>query len=298
MKGQNLLRLMLLLMVGMGGCGQRSPKPPRAAATPVASPPMIGYEVRSVGQSQVHIVVIPLGRAFTIKPALADGVDTVERLAKQNQAIAAINGGYFDPVNQKSASFVTLKGRVIANPQNNERLINNQQLAPYLSRILDRAAFRRYQCNKETRYDIAAGSQSAPVGCDLIDELGAGPLLLPQIQLEQEAFVELSGGVVVRDPLGSEQPNARSAVGVKADGSVIWVLVAQRSEEPYRSGMSLPMLASFMKSLGAVKAMNLDGGTSSALYFQGKVHYGKVNAAGDRVWRPIKSILLVQAGKT
>lgn len=288
---------MLLIVMGLVGCGQRSPKPVRPVTAPPA-PPVIGYELRSVGQSQVHLVVIPPDGRITIKPALAVGVDTVAGLAEQNQAIAAINGGYFDPVNQKSASFVTLKGRVVANPQTNERLTNNPQLAPYLSRILNRAAFRRYRCNQEIRYDIVAGRQATPSGCSLVDELGAGPMLLPQMQLEQEAFVESSGGVVTRDPLGSQQPNARSAVGLRADGVLIWVMVAQRPDEPYRSGMPLPMLANYMKSLGVVKAMNLDGGTSSTLYVRGKTYHGKVNAIGERIWRPIKSILLVQVNET
>lgn len=57
---------------------------------------------------------------------------------------------------------------------------------------------------------------------------------------------------------------------ITRDGSVIWVMVAQKSEPATSSGMSLPALANFMKTMGVEPAMNLDGGSSSSLYYQGK----------------------------
>ncbi|MGA7935452.1 MAG: phosphodiester glycosidase family protein, partial [Kovacikia sp.] len=98
---------------------------------------------------------------------------------------------------------------------------------------------------------------------------------------------------VIRDSLGSRQANARSAVGMTSDGNLVWVMVAQRTEAPTSSGMSLEELANFMKTLGVEQAINLDGGSSSSLYYQGKTVYGKVNEAGDRIQRSIKSVLLV-----
>lgn len=57
-------------------------------------------------------------------------------------------------------------------------------------------------------------------------------------------------------------------MGITRDGSIVLVMVAQKPKNPTQSGMSLPLpaLADFMKSLGAQKAMNLDGGSSSSLY--------------------------------
>jgi exopolysaccharide biosynthesis protein len=40
--------------------------------------------------------------------------------------------------------------------------------------------------------------------------------------------------------------------------------------------------------------MNLDGGSSAALYYGGETIYGKVNESGEAVQRPVKSALLVQ----
>jgi exopolysaccharide biosynthesis protein len=43
----------------------------------------------------------------------------------------------------------------------------------------------------------------------------------------------------------------------------------------------LTALADFMKTLGVEKAMNLDGGSSSSFYYDGKTFYGKVDDAGE-----------------
>jgi exopolysaccharide biosynthesis protein len=53
-------------------------------------------------------------------------------------------------------------------------------------------------------------------------------------------------------------------------------------------------MAAFMRSKGAQKALNLDGGTSSAFYYRGKTFYGKVDAAGKPIQRPVKSVLILQ----
>ena len=97
-----------------------------------------------------------------------------------------------------------------------------------------------------------------------------------------------------RDALGSKQPNARTAVGITHDGSIILVMVAQKPSAGANSGISLPALADFMKTLGVQKAMNLDGGSSSSLYYKGKTFYGKIDLEGNPIKRPVKSVLMVQ----
>ncbi|MBD2020310.1 phosphodiester glycosidase family protein, partial [Leptolyngbya sp. FACHB-36] len=122
---------------------------------------------------------------------------------------------------------------------------------------------------------------------------GGGPQLLPEMTLEAEGFLAVFNGKPSRDPLGSRQPNARTAIALTQD-SLIWAMVAQTSPA---SGLSLAELAAFLRTLGATKAMNLDGGSSASLYYNGKIRYGKMDQSGNRVQRPVKSVLLVQAMK-
>jgi exopolysaccharide biosynthesis protein len=64
-----------------------------------------------------------------------------------------------------------------------------------------------------------------------------------------------------------------------SNGTLVWVMVAQKPNIA-NSGLTLEALADFMKTLGIEQAMNLDGGSSSALYYQGKTIYGKIDASG------------------
>ena len=264
----------------------------------------IRYEQRTLAQSEVHILLIPSESRFLVTPALSPHLNTVEEFAQKHRAIAQgevpkaiaiINGGFFDPNNQKTTSVVVLQGKLVADPRQNERLINNPNLKPYLAKILNRSEFRRYLCGQAIRYDIVLRNAPPPTGCQLINALGGGPQLLPELTLEQEGFVDSANS---RDALGSTQPNARTAVGITGDGSIVLVMVAQKPKAPKNSGISLPALADFLKSLGVQKAMNLDGGSSSSLYYNGKSFYGKVDLDGNFIKRPVKSVLMVQENST
>ena len=251
----------------------------------------IRYEQRTGAQSLVHTLLIPASSKFLVTPALSKKVSAVEDFSRQTRSNAIVNGGFFDPVNQKTTSYVVLFGKLVADPRENERLTNNPNLKPYLAKILNRTEFRRYLCGQTIRYDITLHSEPPPTGCQLVVALGGGPSLLPELTLAQEGFVDNGNG---RDALGSRQPNARTAVGITRNGSVILVMVAQKPDAPTKSGMSLPALADLMKTLGVEKAMNLDGGSSSSLYYNGKSYYGKVDKALNPVKRPVKSVLLVE----
>ncbi|MEH1868735.1 MAG: phosphodiester glycosidase family protein [Nostoc sp.] len=263
----------------------------RSISTVASSPPKsIRYFERTLPQGIAHILLIPANSKFLVTPAISQKVATVEEFAQKHQAVAILNAGFFDPANQKTTSYVVIQGKVVADPKENDRLVNNPNLKSYLSQIFNRTEFRRYSCGQNIRYDIALHSVSQPASCQLVDAIGAGPSLLPEITLEKEGFVDNANK---RDALGSNQPNARTAVGITRDGSVVLVMVAQKPSVP-ASGISLQALANFMKTLGADKAMNLDGGSSSSLYYNGKTFYGKVDLEGNSIKRPVKSVLLVQ----
>ncbi len=80
------------------------------------------------------------------------------------------------------------------------------------------------------------------------------------------------GALLVKDgeiiyPDVQEALNPRTAVGIKADGTVLFYEVDGR-QAPYSNGMRLHELAIMMKDLGCVDAMSLDGGGSSTFATQ------------------------------
>ncbi|MGB3136979.1 MAG: phosphodiester glycosidase family protein [Nodosilinea sp.] len=251
------------------------------------------YEVVNLPAATVHVVTIPDPVSYPVQVAVVDELARVDQIAAQvceGCVAAAINAGFFDPNNGLTTSYVVMDGALVADPAQNERLVGNPDLASYVDQILNRSEFRSYACNGTPSYDIAFHQEPVPSGCVLVGAVGAGPQLLPTDTSEQEGFVDRTSR---RDALGSQSPNARSAVGLTADGGVVLVMAAQvPGVSP--SGMSMGEMAAFMGDRGVVQALNLDGGSSSTLMYQGTTHYGRLNTAGELVQRPVKSILWAQ----
>lgn len=63
--------------------------------------------------------------------------------------------------------------------------------------------------------------------------------------------------------------NPRTAIGYTAEGNFVMAVIDGR--EGASVGMTLRELAGFLKSIGCVNAMNLDGGGSTVMYVNGKV---------------------------
>jgi exopolysaccharide biosynthesis protein len=115
------------------------------------------------------------------------------------------------------------------------------------------------------------------------DVIGGGPRLLTDGQ-----FV---GGEGFR-PSFADRRHPRTAIGRLADGRILLVVVGGR--QPYHSlGMTLVELANLMRQLGAVDALNLDGGGSATLVVRGTVINLPSDEAGER---PVSDVLLVMPG--
>ena len=246
--------------------------------------------------ARVSIVTIPPN--YPIEIAVSDVLRTVAEFATETNALAVLNGGFFDPNNAQTTSFVTINGALTADPRENQRLVGNPDLAEYMDQILNRSEFRRYHCTDGTRYDITVHQTAVPDDCELHSALGAGPQLLPQDTSRAEGFTDYVNGALIRDAIGSQQRNARSAIGIKQDDSLVWIMAARTDAA---GGMTLAELSDFMKMLGVTKALNLDGGSSSSLYFDQQLMPGLEQrglptsepAMGNQPvpLRPVKSVL-------
>jgi len=256
------------------------------------------YETIALPQATLHLVTIADPVAFPVEVALADELTLVKNFevipncSAETCALAAINAGFFDPINGLTTSYVVIDGTLMADPRSNERLINNPDLAQDMDQILNRSEFRRYDCEDGPRYDITFHVTPSPDGCTLDGAVGAGPQLLPENTAETEGFLDTTISPV-RDAIGSRSANARSAVGIKADGSIVLAMVAQKPDiSP--TGMTLDELADVLADQGVTQALNLDGGSSSTLLYEGTVHYGRLTSGGETIQRPVKSIVWVQ----
>lgn len=253
--------------------------------------PQLQYQTYDLPQAVIHTLLIPHTFSEVVTVAKSSQLATVGEFATQSGAIAVLNGGYFDPQNQLSTSYLIQNGQTIADPRDNPRLVNNPDLIPYLPLILNRSEFRRYQCGNETRYDIVTRNEPIPLDCNLVDALGGGPQLLPELTAMSEGFVAYRDGQLVRDVLGINQPNSRTAIALTSRGDLLWIIVTQKQP---RQGLSLTELADFCQGLGVKKVLNLDGGSSTSLYWDNQSYYGQVSNQQERVIRKVKSVLLVK----
>ena len=115
-----------------------------------------------------------------------------------------------------------------------------------------------------------------------VDALGGNPLLV------------VDGAVVaseVDNPAEFYGPHPRTAVGVTADGRLLLVVVEGR-QPGYSRGMTMREVAELLQRLGAVSALNLDGGGSSEMVVNGVV----ATRPSDGSERPIANALVVLPG--
>ncbi|MDB5096354.1 MAG: hypothetical protein JWM80_775 [Cyanobacteria bacterium RYN_339] len=213
-----------------------------------------------------------------MRPAASRPGKSVAAFVAENHALAGINGGYFNHSDGWPVSHVTVAGRPITAPEDNKALTANKVLAPHLPVILNhRSEWRHVTTPNGPAWRITNHDAAGPVR----DALQAGPRLLPQLDLEGEAFV-LRGahGQVTRDGIGAMGLATRSALGLKADGTLLLVGVGA-------PGLRLQDLATLMSSLGATEALNLDGGSSSSLV------WGKNAFHGGHAPARVNSVLLV-----
>jgi len=105
--------------------------------------------------------------------------------------------------------------------------------------------------------------------------VGGTPVLIREGRIVEDFEAEKVREGFIKDR------HPRTAVGLRADGT--WVLAVVDGRQPALSvGMTLSELAEFMKSLGCISALNLDGGGSSTMVVRGKVLNSPSDAAGER----------------
>lgn len=119
------------------------------------------------------------------------------------------------------------------------------------------------------------------------DILGAGPKLVTggRVDITTEREKMLATFATDRHP--------RTAIATLADGRVLLAVVDGR--QPALSiGMSLAELAHLLIELGAVEAMNLDGGGSTTMVVQGNVVNHPSDPTGER---PVSDAIVVRKGR-
>jgi hypothetical protein len=121
---------------------------------------------------------------------------------------------------------------------------------------------------------------------DVKHAVGGGPWLVR----DGKVYVD-SADQRFTDPSFTDKRHPRTAIGVTASGEIL--LVAVDGRQSFSAGMTLAELAKRMIALGAVRAINLDGGGSTSMVIDGAY----VNSPSDGQPRNVSDSILVFADR-
>lgn len=243
----------------------------------------------------VIYIRVPNETRYNLVPVVSDKLALLPDLVNKvkDVAIAGINAGYFDPANKQTTSYVIAQGKTLLNPVENRNFVENPALYPYLPQMLNRSELRVLDCNGKRQYDITRHRDPLKMRCKLVHSIQAGPDLFTPKSKEEEAFVAYKDNQRIRDPIGVDRKNARSAIGIDAEGNLIIAMASMKAVPEQETGVSLYEMARILRDLGAQKALSLDGGSSSTFWANGQTWYGKLDKHNNPVRRPIKSAFVV-----
>lgn len=185
-------------------------------------------------------------------------------LASEYNAVAAVNGSFFNMrAPYGGATYTRVDGEVTDNNTLKEAKIRSYRANGSIATLNGKAYILKADETSDWENLIFAE-----------DVLTAGPLMLiggEDVEIDGTAF--------------NTNRHPRSAVGKKADGTVVFIVVDGR--RPQSAGVSIFELARIMKWAGCVDALNLDGGGSSTLMAGDKIvnrpsDNGKFDTAGER----------------
>lgn len=217
-------------------------------------------EVKGVGYTGYMMIVLDPSRVVmgSIPETFGQYGHTVEHLVKQYDAVAGINaGGFYDPDGHGNGSIpdtmVVYDGEVYYS-----ELGSANGFAGFdENHILHVGSFTPEEIQqKHIRYGV-----------------GFGPVLV----VNGEANPYLSGGV-----------NPRTAIGQRSDGAVLMLVIEGRQVSSL--GCTVKDLAEIFLDYGAVNACNMDGGSSSMMYYNGEYINDCASVVGIR---PVPTSFLV-----
>lgn len=178
--------------------------------------------------------------------ALSKSRELTSKLAKEANAIVAINGGFFDMKNGGAVDFIKVNHKIV-NPTRSKSVRANAYFA------FDKKS------TKITSDSLSTGHYP--------NIMLAGPMLLTEKErstLAKNAF--------------NDNRHPRTAVGMKGNKLILITVDGRRSQS---QGMNLHELANVLKWYGCDNAMNLDGGGSTAMYIHDQPYNGIVSYPSD-----------------
>lgn len=196
---------------------------------------------------------------FALKFAYRPERTKTSDMAREQHAVAAVNGSFFDMDRHFPVLFLRIDDVDLGSTSQGEA-----QLA-----------------REDYQYGTLAIAHDSVfiLKTDTVAHWEAG-LSYPNLMTARPLLLFDGETLPLREDLGfvSDRHN-RAAVGIRDDGTVLLVVVDGRA--PEAAGMSLQELQQVMRWLGCRTALNLDGGGSTTFYANLRGNHGVLNCPSD-----------------
>lgn len=234
-----------------------------------------------------HIVLKGEKIKKKIKFVLSNDLITNREAHIKGKSKLTINTGFFDPKNGKTISYIVTDRLITEDPMFNPSLLMNPFFRKNKEKILNRTEFRIVQCGNKFEYSIVGHKSEVPFGCVVLTSAQGGPLVYPDLRLEEEGFiVKDEEGNVVRESASVLHKTSRTIIGVKGTDECHILIITD--EHP----MDMYEVQKLCKDLGLDRAMAFDGGSSTSMNYKNKIEV--VSTIGDGGGRVVKSFMVVQ----
>lgn len=221
-----------------------------------------------------------------IKFVSSETLITNKEAHTKSGARLTVNAGFFDPKNSQTISYIVNDRTTVEDPRFNSALVSNPFYRKNMTKILNRTEFRIMQCGNKFKYAITEHSAEVPFECAVITSAQGGPLILPKLQLEEEAFiVKNAEGNVIRESASVLHKTSRTIIGLKGNDECHILVITD--ENP----MDMYEVQKLCKDLGLDRAMGFDGGSSTSLNYKKSIDV--ISLKGDGAGRMLKSFMVV-----
>jgi len=232
-----------------------------------------------------HIVLSGNKIKKRIKFVASENLITNREAHKNSGSILTINTGFFDPETGKTMSYVVTDRNTAVDPMFTDSILYNPVLSRNREKILNRTEFRIVECNNKYHYEIAPHKSDVDFGCAIITSAQGGPMILPQLRLEEEFFiVKDKDGNVVRESASVLHKTSRTIIGIKDEEAHILIITDKNPMDIYE-------VQKLCKNLGFDRAMAFDGGSSTSLNYKNSIEV--VSTVGDGGGRMLKSFMII-----
>lgn len=209
------------------------------------------------GPQHINLVEIPAGRKLHFGVGVSEKMIPISRMAGERQALAAINGSFYDMGKGNSVCYLQL-GKEVIDTTTTEEFKLRVTGAVYTHKKKLRILPWSREIEKNFRKKKGA-------------VLASGPLLL-------EDGKNCSWTMCDSSFIATKHP--RSAVFTTRDKKTVLITVDGRAKGK-AAGVSIPELTHLIRILGGDDALNLDGGGSTALWMSQASDNGVLNCPSD-----------------